>query len=78
LRSAQSSTATIPKSPAVSTGLVFIDLKVIGRRTRFETKLKTHSVDVALLRKRRAILDAIAVELGQYVLKTESIKAKVH
>ena len=62
--------------PGGSTGHVVIDYRVVGAKTPFEAKLKVHSVDVALMRERRAILDQVAVELGQRVLKTESVKRK--
>src|SRR5277367_223370 len=55
--------------PGGETGHVAIEEKVIGAKTVHEKLVRTHSVDVAVMRERRAILDAIAMEMGQRITK---------
>ena len=65
-----------PQIPGGNTGHVVAHEKVIGAKTRHEARVKVSSVDVALLRERRAILDMIAIELGQRVTKSEVTSRK--
>ena len=62
--------------PGGSTGHVVVDEKVIGPKTEHQKLVKVHSVDVALIRARIAILEEISIQLGERVSKSEVTQRK--
>ena len=62
--------------PGGKTGIVVVDYKHLAGKGLPPERVKTHAVDDKIIARRQSLLEQIAVELGQRVLKTEAVKRK--